>query len=95
MYLYLSLMFYFEVMVLGRSVITSLDQMKETFHTKYEDYCWSRDLKEEIFKIILKEEETLEEYVERFQYNLKISPYTNLPIEVLIFFLVKGMKMNG
>jgi hypothetical protein len=39
-----------------------------------------------------KENESLEEYVERFQYNLKRSPYSTLPGEVLKATLIKGMK---
>jgi hypothetical protein len=39
-----------------------------------------------------KENESLEEYVERFQYNLQRSPYGTLPGEVLKETLIKGMK---
>ena len=42
--------------------------------------------------MIAKENESLEEYVERFQYNLQISPYGTLPGEVLKATLIKGMK---
>lgn len=51
-------------MGLRGGTIISWDQMKETFLTRYQDYCWSRDLREEIFKMMSKEDETLEEYVE-------------------------------
>ena len=40
----------------------------------------------------IKENETLEEYVEWFQYNLQRSPYGTLPGEVLKATLIKGMK---
>jgi hypothetical protein len=39
-----------------------------------------------------KENESLEEYVERFQYNLQRSPYGTLTGEVLKATLIKGMK---
>ena len=39
-----------------------------------------------------KENEWLEEYVERFQYNQQRSPYGTLPSEVLKDTLIKGMK---
>jgi len=39
-----------------------------------------------------KENETLEEYVERFQYNLDRSPYNTLAGEILKYTLIKGMK---
>ena len=44
--------------------------------------------------MIEKPNETLEEYVERFQYNLQRSPYASLPLpdNVLKTTLIKGMK---
>ena len=41
-----------------------------------------------------KPNETLEEYVERFQYNLERSPYASLPLpdNVLKNTLIRGMK---
>jgi hypothetical protein len=79
-------------MGLGGGTINSWDQMKHAFLTKYQYYCRIRDLKDEIFQMTAKENETLEEYVERFQYNLQISPYGTLPGEVLKATLIKGMK---
>ena len=66
--------------------------MKQYLLTKYQDYCRTKDLKEKIFKMIARENETLEEYVEIFQYNLQRSPYGTLPGEVLKATLIKGMK---
>ena len=44
--------------------------------------------------MIAKPNETLEEYVERFQYNLQRSPYASLPLpdNVLKTTLIRGMK---
>jgi len=42
--------------------------------------------------MVAKTNETLEEYVEHFQYNLQRSPYANLPLEVLKAMMIKGMK---
>ena len=39
-----------------------------------------------------RENETLEEYVERFQYNLQRSPYTTLSKDILKAAMIKGMK---
>lgn len=47
-------------------IIDSWDAMKSYFLNKYQDYCRSRDLKDEIFKMNAKGSETFEEYVERF-----------------------------
>jgi len=79
-------------MGLGGGTINSWDQMKQTFFLKYQDYCRTRDLKDEIFQMTAKENESLEEYVERFQYNLQRSPYGTLPGPVLKATLIKGMK---
>jgi hypothetical protein len=79
-------------MGLGDKTINSWDDMKHAFLKKYQDYCRTRDLKDEIFQRNAKENESLEEYAERFQYNLQRSPYGTLPSEVLKATLIKGMK---
>ena len=66
--------------------------MKTNFLKKYQDFRRSRELKDEIFQMVDKTNETLEEYVEHFQYNLQRSPYENLPPEVLKTTMIKGMK---
>eukprot|EP00253_Pinus_taeda_P014007 PITA_14007 len=81
-------------MGLGGGVINNFEQMKESFLKKYQDYCRSRELKDEIFQMIARPNETLEEYVEHFQYNLQRSPYASLPLpdNVLKTTLIRGMK---
>ena len=81
-------------MGLGGGVINDWDQMKGAFLKKYQDYCRSRKLKDEIFQMTTRPNETLEEYVECFQYNLQRSPYASLPLpnNVLNTTLIKGMK---
>jgi hypothetical protein len=79
-------------MGLGGRTINSWDEMKHAFLTKYQDYCRTRRLKDEIFQMNAKENESLEEYVDIFQYNLQISPYGTLPGEVLKATLIEGMK---
>ena len=46
------------------NTIRTWHDMKQGFLKKYEDYCKSRDIKEEIFKITQKNDESLEDYVE-------------------------------
>lgn len=81
-------------MGLGGGVINDWDQMKTAFLEKYQDYCRSRELKDEIFQMTARPSETLEEYVEHFQYNLQRSPYASspLPDNALKTTLIKGMK---
>lgn len=51
-------------MGLGGSTITSWEEMKKAFLGKYQYYCKSRDVKEEIFKFAQKEDENMEDCVE-------------------------------
>lgn len=66
-------------MVVDGHTSNSLDDMKTSFLTRYQDFCKTRELKDEIFKMAAKDNETVEEYVERFNYNLQRSPQTTLP----------------
>lgn len=60
-------------MGLGGKIITTWDGVKMIFLEKYEDYCKSRYVKKEIFKIMQKEDNNMEEFVECFQYSLQRS----------------------
>ena len=79
-------------MGLGGGTINDWDQMKTTFLKKYQDYYKSRELKDEIFQMVARPSETLEEYVEHFQYNLQRTPYINMPDNVLKTTMINGMK---
>jgi hypothetical protein len=52
-------------MSLGGHVITTWDQMKKNFLNKYQDYCRTREKREELFKMMQKEDKNLEDFVER------------------------------
>jgi len=51
--------------------ITTWTQMKQAFNGEYMDYCRSKETKEEIFRITLVLDESLEDYKERFQLSYK------------------------
>ena len=57
-------------MSLGGEVVTTWDQMKQVFLAKYWDYCRTKDKREELVKMVQKEDEILEDFEERFLYNL-------------------------
>ena len=57
-------------MSLGGSYIQTWEDMKNIFLKKYQDYCKSN---EDIFGMIQAENESLEDYVERFRYNIQKS----------------------
>eukprot|EP00253_Pinus_taeda_P004863 PITA_04863 len=64
--------------------------MKESFLAKYQDYCRMRERKEELFKMIQKEDENLEDFVERLQYNLQRSDHPTMSKDILKTILLKG-----
>ena len=79
-------------MGLGGNSIRTWDEMKQRFLKKYQDYCKVRDIREEIFRMTQKEEETLEDYVERFQYNLQRTKQNTLDPETLRIIFLRGIK---
>jgi len=48
-------------------IITTWAQMQQAFNNKYRDYCRSKDTKEEIFRMTLGHDESLEYYEEIFE----------------------------
>jgi hypothetical protein len=58
-------------MGLGRDNIHTWDQMMKKFLEKYQDYCKDKERREEVFKMMQHEDESLEDYVEWFNYNLQ------------------------
>jgi hypothetical protein len=79
-------------MSLGGHVITTWDQMKQKFLNKYQDYCRTREKREELFKMMQKEDENLEDFVERLQYNLQRSSHPNVSKDILKTILLKGVR---
>ena len=79
-------------MGLDGGTINSWDQIKNFFLNKYQDYCRTRELKDKIFNMSARNNETLEKYVEIFQYSLQRSPYTTLSKDILKETMIKGMK---
>ena len=63
--------------------------MKHMFLKRYQEYYRVND---DIFEITQGEEETLENYVKRFQYNLQRSKLRQLGKDTLKFFLLKGIR---
>ena len=79
-------------MSLGANNITSWDQMKQLFLNKYQDYCRTRDRREELFNMAQKEDESLEDFVERLQYNLHRSVHPDVSHDILKTILLKGVR---
>ena len=45
--------------------------MKHAFLRKYQEYCRMKDKREELFNMVQKDEESLEDFVERLLYNVQ------------------------
>ena len=58
-------------MSLRGGTITNWDRMKQVFLEKYQEYCNTKDKREELFKMVQKAEESLEDLFERLMYNVQ------------------------
>ena len=65
--------------------------MKQAFLNKYQEYCRARERKEELFKMN-KKEESLEDFVERMEYNVQRSGHPDLDPDILKTILLRGIK---
>lgn len=79
-------------MGLGSTSIWIGSDMKETFLSKYQDYCRNRYLREEVFRMTQKEDESLDDYVEWFHYNLQRSKHNDLDHEILKTVFIRVMR---
>jgi hypothetical protein len=78
-------------MSLGEYSIRSWEDMKEIFLKKYQDYCRTKDSQNDIFKMQQQDEESLEEFLERFTYTLQKSKYNDLQDEAIKTLFLKGV----
>ena len=76
-------------MSLSGNCVQTWEDMKHVFLKRYQDYC---RVNEDIFEMTQGEEESLEEYIERFQYNLQRSKQRNLGKEILKTLLLKRIQ---
>jgi hypothetical protein len=76
-------------MGLGESSIRSWEAMKDIFLKKYQDYCKTKESRNDIFKIQQLEDETLEYYMERFGYISQKSKYHDLPKDAIRALFLK------
>jgi len=79
-------------MTLGTNSIRICDDMKKVFLEKYKDYCINHDLRNQVFKMNEKEDESLDDLVERFTYHVKRSKLRNLGSETLKIILLNSIR---
>ena len=79
-------------MSLGGGTITTWDWMKQVFLEKYQEYCNIKDKREELFKMVQRDDESLEDFVERILYNVQRARQTNMGLDVLKIILLCGIR---
>ena len=66
--------------------------MNDIFLKKYQDYCKTKESHSDIFKFQQLEEETLEDYMERFGYISQKSKYHDLHKDAVRALFLKGIS---
>jgi len=77
---------------LGKHTITSWEDTRKIFHKKYQSYCRPRDSKDDVFRMNQQEDESLEEYLEIFLYNLLKSKHRSLDLDIIRIIFLKGIR---
>ena len=75
-------------MSLGTNSIRSWNDMQKIFLEKYKDH----DIKEEIFRMNQREDESLEDLIERFMYNVKRGKLHHLGSNTLKTLLLRTIS---
>ena len=74
-------------MCLPGDSITTWAHVEDTFKNKYKDYFRSKESKDEIFRMTLGPDGSLEDYEERFQLKYKRANYTLHPAPLKLVLL--------
>ena len=62
------------------------------FLEKYQEYYNTKDKREELFKMVQRDEESFEYFVERMLYNEQRARQTNMGLDVLKIILLHGIR---
>ena len=62
------------------------------FLEKHQDYCRTKDKREELFRMMQNDDVSLEDFVERFVYNVQRSNHTDIGNDVLKIILLRGIR---
>jgi hypothetical protein len=72
--------------------IRSWKDMRTTFLKRYKYYCRTRDSQNDILKIQQQDEKSLEDYIERFLYNLYRTKQSTLNNDTIRTIFLKGVQ---
>jgi hypothetical protein len=70
-------------MGLGEHIIAYWDDMHKIFLKKYQAYCKAKNIREDIFDMTQRDDESLEDYLEIFLYNLHRSKNRKLDMDII------------
>ena len=79
-------------MGLGFHTILYWIDMKKIFLKKYQPYYRTRDSKDDIFRMTQHEEENLQDYLERFLYNLQKCKQSSSNSDTIRTIFLKGVR---
>ena len=79
-------------MSLGGETVAMWDQMKQVFLLKYQEYCRTKDKREYLFKMVQKDDESLEDFFDRILYNVQRSDHTTIGSDFLKIILLRGIR---
>ena len=65
--------------------------MKQVFLGKYQEYCNTKYKREELINMVQKDEESLEEFVERLMHNVQRAGKTDTGKDMLKITLLHGI----
>ena len=62
------------------------------FLEKYQEYCNTKDKREKLFKMVQRDDDILEYFVERILYNVQRAGKNNMGLYVLNIILLRGIR---
>jgi hypothetical protein len=65
------------------------------FSKKYQAYCKGKNLREDIFEMSQRDDESLEDYLEIFLYNIHISKHRKLYMDIVKTIFLRGIKYES
>lgn len=66
--------------------------MKDAFLTKYQEYCKTKEVWDEIFHMTQREEESIEDFLEHFFFSLQHSRCPNLTTDTIKMLFLRGIR---
>jgi hypothetical protein len=79
-------------MGLGEHTIAHWDDMCKIFLKKYQAYCKGKNIREDIFEMTQRDDESLEDYLEIFLYNIHRSKNRKLDMDIIKTIFLRGIK---